>query len=97
MDDGAGGRLWPAGLVYAQHTGYKFGQGWQFEQVGTDNGLWCGSQALLRQIISCGYYKIMIALWHPECQQGGGDLGGRFQCRAQTPYPVGDEAGFPDD
>ena len=23
-------------LVYAQPTGYKFGQGWQFEQVGTD-------------------------------------------------------------
>ena len=26
----------PPALVYAQPTGYKFGQGWQFEQVGTD-------------------------------------------------------------
>ena len=26
----------PPILVYAQATGYKFGQGWQFEQVGTD-------------------------------------------------------------
>jgi two-component system LytT family sensor kinase len=26
----------PPVLVYAQYTGYKFGQGWRFEQVGTD-------------------------------------------------------------
>jgi two-component system LytT family sensor kinase len=28
--------LGPPALVYAQPTGYKFGQGWQFEQIGTD-------------------------------------------------------------
>src|SRR5258708_5814907 len=26
----------PPALIYAQETGYKFGQGWRFEQVGTD-------------------------------------------------------------